>query len=152
MDKLTAQNRQLEDELQDLAAKKESVAHWEAQIAEIIQWYVRGPISGRKATPCSVQEACPASAASSCAPRQVVPLRLGCRSCCCSPELLMSGAVVLLDWRWRHAPTNPLKDLGQAVHTPRVLRDTGGRALLKWLWKQQGDLERAGTWPSAPKV
>uniref|UniRef100_A0A8D2IY03 Serine/threonine-protein kinase MRCK beta n=1 Tax=Varanus komodoensis TaxID=61221 RepID=A0A8D2IY03_VARKO len=29
---------QLEDELQDLAAKKESVAHWEAQIAEIIQW------------------------------------------------------------------------------------------------------------------
>lgn len=40
MDKLTAQNRQLEDELQDLAAKKESVAHWEAQIAEIIQWCV----------------------------------------------------------------------------------------------------------------
>uniref|UniRef100_W5MUI1 non-specific serine/threonine protein kinase n=1 Tax=Lepisosteus oculatus TaxID=7918 RepID=W5MUI1_LEPOC len=39
VDKLTAQNRQLEDELQDLAAKKESVAHWEAQIAEIIQWY-----------------------------------------------------------------------------------------------------------------
>uniref|UniRef100_A0A8U8AZ75 Serine/threonine-protein kinase MRCK beta n=1 Tax=Geospiza parvula TaxID=87175 RepID=A0A8U8AZ75_GEOPR len=38
VDKLTAQNRQLEDELQDLAAKKESVAHWEAQIAEIIQW------------------------------------------------------------------------------------------------------------------
>lgn len=43
MDKLTAQNRQLEDELQGLAAKKESVAHWEAQIAEIIQWYVPGP-------------------------------------------------------------------------------------------------------------
>lgn len=42
MDKLTAQNRQLEDELQDLASKKESVAHWEAQIAEIIQWYVPG--------------------------------------------------------------------------------------------------------------
>ena len=41
VDKLTAQNRQLEDELQDLAAKKESVAHWEAQIAEIIQWCVR---------------------------------------------------------------------------------------------------------------
>uniref|UniRef100_A0AAY4EHA5 non-specific serine/threonine protein kinase n=1 Tax=Denticeps clupeoides TaxID=299321 RepID=A0AAY4EHA5_9TELE len=37
-DRLTAQNRQLEDELQDLASKKESVAHWEAQIAEIIQW------------------------------------------------------------------------------------------------------------------
>lgn len=42
MDKLTAQNRQLEDELQDLASKKESVAHWEAQIAEIIQWCVPG--------------------------------------------------------------------------------------------------------------
>lgn len=39
MDRLSAQNRQLEAELQDLAAKKESVAHWEAQIAEIIQWY-----------------------------------------------------------------------------------------------------------------
>ncbi|XP_029985011.1 serine/threonine-protein kinase MRCK beta isoform X3 [Sphaeramia orbicularis] len=38
VDKLTAQNRQLEDDLQDLSAKKESVAHWEAQIAEIIQW------------------------------------------------------------------------------------------------------------------
>ncbi|XP_069772571.1 serine/threonine-protein kinase MRCK beta isoform X2 [Narcine bancroftii] len=38
VDKLTAQNRHLEDELQDLAARKESVAHWEAQIAEIIQW------------------------------------------------------------------------------------------------------------------
>uniref|UniRef100_A0A8C0D0G8 non-specific serine/threonine protein kinase n=1 Tax=Balaenoptera musculus TaxID=9771 RepID=A0A8C0D0G8_BALMU len=35
---INSQNRQLEDELQDLAAKKESVAHWEAQIAEIIQW------------------------------------------------------------------------------------------------------------------
>ncbi|XP_061669010.1 serine/threonine-protein kinase MRCK beta isoform X2 [Syngnathoides biaculeatus] len=38
VDKLTAQNRQLEDDLQDAASKKESVAHWEAQIAEIIQW------------------------------------------------------------------------------------------------------------------
>uniref|UniRef100_A0A8C1WUC5 non-specific serine/threonine protein kinase n=1 Tax=Cyprinus carpio TaxID=7962 RepID=A0A8C1WUC5_CYPCA len=37
VDKLTAQNRQLEDELQDLASKKESVAHWEAQI-----WYTKG--------------------------------------------------------------------------------------------------------------
>lgn len=46
MDKLTAQNRQLEDDLQDLAAKKESVAHWEAQIAEIIQWYVHGEPRG----------------------------------------------------------------------------------------------------------
>ncbi|KAM9354610.1 serine/threonine-protein kinase MRCK beta isoform 2-T2 [Pholidichthys leucotaenia] len=38
VDDLTAQNRQLEDELQDLSSKKESVSHWEAQIAEIIQW------------------------------------------------------------------------------------------------------------------
>ncbi|CAH2328550.1 serine threonine- kinase MRCK beta isoform X1 [Pelobates cultripes] len=38
VDKLRSQNRQMEDELQDLMAKKESVAHWEAQIAEIIQW------------------------------------------------------------------------------------------------------------------
>ncbi|KAM7396076.1 hypothetical protein PAMA_007377 [Pampus argenteus] len=37
-DKLTAQNRQLEDDLRDLSSKKETVAHWEAQIAEIIQW------------------------------------------------------------------------------------------------------------------
>lgn len=43
VDKLTAQNRQLEDELQDLASKKESVAHWEAQIAEIIQWWENPP-------------------------------------------------------------------------------------------------------------
>lgn len=46
VDKLTTQNRQLEDELQDLAAKKESVAHWEAQIAEIIQWWV-SPVGAR---------------------------------------------------------------------------------------------------------
>ncbi|CAJ0965061.1 unnamed protein product [Ranitomeya imitator] len=38
VDKLSAQNRQMEDELQDLTNKKESVAHWEAQISEIIQW------------------------------------------------------------------------------------------------------------------
>lgn len=38
VDKLTAQNRHLEDELQGLAARKEATAHWEAQIAEIIQW------------------------------------------------------------------------------------------------------------------
>ncbi|KAK2104811.1 Serine/threonine-protein kinase MRCK beta [Saguinus oedipus] len=63
VDKLTAQNRQLEDELQDLAAKKESVAHWEAQIAEIIQWYVRGPAHNREASPCSAHKAFPTSAA-----------------------------------------------------------------------------------------
>uniref|UniRef100_A0A5F8GAS8 Serine/threonine-protein kinase MRCK alpha n=1 Tax=Monodelphis domestica TaxID=13616 RepID=A0A5F8GAS8_MONDO len=45
LDKLTAMferlsinNRQLEEEMRDLADKKESVAHWEAQITEIIQW------------------------------------------------------------------------------------------------------------------
>lgn len=37
-EKLTASNKQMEEELQDLADKKESVAHWEAQITEIIQW------------------------------------------------------------------------------------------------------------------
>ncbi|XP_066237708.1 serine/threonine-protein kinase MRCK alpha isoform X3 [Saccopteryx leptura] len=45
LDKLTTlyenislRNQQLEDEVKDLADKKESVAHWEAQITEIIQW------------------------------------------------------------------------------------------------------------------
>ncbi|MEQ2160977.1 hypothetical protein GOODEAATRI_004931 [Goodea atripinnis] len=31
-------NQQLEEEMRELADKKESVAHWEAQITEIIQW------------------------------------------------------------------------------------------------------------------
>ncbi|KAF6073145.1 CDC42 binding protein kinase alpha [Phyllostomus discolor] len=45
LDKLTTlyenlgvRNQQLEEEVKDLADKKESVAHWEAQITEIIQW------------------------------------------------------------------------------------------------------------------
>ncbi|KAM5302283.1 serine/threonine-protein kinase MRCK alpha isoform 7-T8 [Glossophaga mutica] len=45
LDKLTTlyenlgvRNQQLEEEVRDLADKKESVAHWEAQITEIIQW------------------------------------------------------------------------------------------------------------------
>uniref|UniRef100_A0A8C7E4S2 Serine/threonine-protein kinase MRCK alpha n=1 Tax=Naja naja TaxID=35670 RepID=A0A8C7E4S2_NAJNA len=37
-DMLSMSNRQLEEEMRDLADKKESVAHWEAQITEIIQW------------------------------------------------------------------------------------------------------------------
>lgn len=37
-EKVSSSNRQLEDELRELADKKESVAHWEAQITEIIQW------------------------------------------------------------------------------------------------------------------
>ncbi|XP_031758437.1 serine/threonine-protein kinase MRCK alpha isoform X2 [Xenopus tropicalis] len=37
-EKLSVNNRHLEEEMRDLADKKESVAHWEAQITEIIQW------------------------------------------------------------------------------------------------------------------
>ncbi|XP_046534599.1 serine/threonine-protein kinase MRCK alpha isoform X12 [Equus quagga] len=35
---LSLHNQQLEEEVRDLADKRESVAHWEAQITEIIQW------------------------------------------------------------------------------------------------------------------
>lgn len=38
--KLNGSHKQLEEEMRELADKKESVAHWEAQITEIIQWYV----------------------------------------------------------------------------------------------------------------
>lgn len=38
--RLQLDRRQLEDEYQDLRNKKEAVAQWEAQIAEIINWYV----------------------------------------------------------------------------------------------------------------
>ncbi|XP_066451223.1 serine/threonine-protein kinase MRCK alpha isoform X1 [Eleutherodactylus coqui] len=38
LEKQNINNRQLEEEMRDLADKKESVAHWEAQITEIIQW------------------------------------------------------------------------------------------------------------------
>ncbi|KAG7507968.1 serine serine/threonine-protein kinase MRCK alpha isoform X1 [Solea senegalensis] len=37
-EKVSSSNRQLEDEMRELADKEESVAHWEAQITEIIQW------------------------------------------------------------------------------------------------------------------
>lgn len=37
-EKVSSSNKQLEDEMRELADKKESVAHWEAQITEIIQW------------------------------------------------------------------------------------------------------------------
>uniref|UniRef100_A0A672P3C4 non-specific serine/threonine protein kinase n=1 Tax=Sinocyclocheilus grahami TaxID=75366 RepID=A0A672P3C4_SINGR len=36
--KLSCSHKQLEEEMRELADKKESVAHWEAQITEIIQW------------------------------------------------------------------------------------------------------------------
>uniref|UniRef100_A0AAR2JY42 Serine/threonine-protein kinase MRCK alpha n=1 Tax=Pygocentrus nattereri TaxID=42514 RepID=A0AAR2JY42_PYGNA len=35
---MNSSHRQLEEEMRELADKKESVAHWEAQITEIIQW------------------------------------------------------------------------------------------------------------------
>ncbi|XP_040207262.1 serine/threonine-protein kinase MRCK alpha isoform X3 [Rana temporaria] len=38
LERQSTNNRQLEEEMRDLADKKESVAHWEAQITEIIQW------------------------------------------------------------------------------------------------------------------
>lgn len=38
VEKVSSSNRQLEDIIKELADKKESVAHWEAQITEIIQW------------------------------------------------------------------------------------------------------------------
>lgn len=37
-EKVSTSNTQLEDEMRELAGKKESVAHWEAQITEIIHW------------------------------------------------------------------------------------------------------------------
>lgn len=35
---MSSSNQKLEEEMRELADKKESVAHWEAQITEIIQW------------------------------------------------------------------------------------------------------------------
>ncbi|XP_056624631.1 serine/threonine-protein kinase MRCK alpha isoform X2 [Triplophysa dalaica] len=37
-EKLSCSNRQLDEDMRELADKKESVTHWEAQITEIIQW------------------------------------------------------------------------------------------------------------------
>ncbi|XP_026085920.1 serine/threonine-protein kinase MRCK alpha-like isoform X2 [Carassius auratus] len=37
-EKLSCSHKQLEEEMRELTDKKESVAHWEAQITEIIQW------------------------------------------------------------------------------------------------------------------
>lgn len=39
-EKLSSSNKQLEEEMKELADRKESVAHWETQITEIIQWCV----------------------------------------------------------------------------------------------------------------
>ncbi|BES88698.1 serine threonine-protein kinase [Nesidiocoris tenuis] len=38
LDQMQAERRQLEDDYEDLRTKKEAIAQWEAQIAEIIQW------------------------------------------------------------------------------------------------------------------
>lgn len=42
-EQLSSSHKQLEEEMRELADKKESVAHWEAQITEIIQWWVEPP-------------------------------------------------------------------------------------------------------------
>lgn len=38
--KLQSERKSLEEEYADLRSKKESIAHWEKQITEIIQWWV----------------------------------------------------------------------------------------------------------------
>ena len=40
LDRTVSAHRKLEEEMRDSNEKKDAVAHWEAQIAEIIQWYV----------------------------------------------------------------------------------------------------------------
>ena len=39
LDRTIAAHRKLEEDMRDSNEKKDAVAHWEAQIAEIIQWY-----------------------------------------------------------------------------------------------------------------
>ena len=38
LERSVSSQRKLEEELRDNNEKKDAVAHWEAQIAEIIQW------------------------------------------------------------------------------------------------------------------
>ena len=40
LQRTSASHRRLEEEMRDSNEKKDAVAHWEGQIAEIIQWYV----------------------------------------------------------------------------------------------------------------
>lgn len=40
LNKTLASQRRNDEELKDMRDKNDQVAHWEAQIAEIIQWYV----------------------------------------------------------------------------------------------------------------
>jgi len=39
LDRTIAAHRRLEEDMRDSNEKKDAVAHWESQIAEIIQWY-----------------------------------------------------------------------------------------------------------------
>ena len=40
LQRTSASHRKLEEEMRDSNEKKDAVAQWEGQIAEIIQWYV----------------------------------------------------------------------------------------------------------------
>ena len=40
LNKAQASQRRNDEELKDMREKNDQVAHWEAQIGEIIQWYV----------------------------------------------------------------------------------------------------------------
>ncbi len=40
LNKAQVSQRRNDEELKDMREKNDQVAHWEAQIAEIIQWYV----------------------------------------------------------------------------------------------------------------
>lgn len=111
MDKLTAQNRQLEDELQDLAAKKESVAHWEAQIAEIIQWYVCPPALPQ---PCHTARA-PSTRAAAPRPRHG-PATLSRIAAVEGPQFC--PVPFTLDYRWRKC-TRSLEAWVRLAHPTR---------------------------------
>ena len=41
LQRTSASHRKLEEEMRDSNEKKDAMAQWEAQIAEIIQWYVK---------------------------------------------------------------------------------------------------------------
>ena len=41
IESLINERTQMEEEIRDIYDKRESVAQWEAQISEIIKWYVK---------------------------------------------------------------------------------------------------------------
>lgn len=51
---MQSERRSLEEEYDDLRNKKESIAQWEAQITEIIQWLVFKALEGSQDTPTCV--------------------------------------------------------------------------------------------------